>query len=38
MGLAVPGRRGWMLVIGMSLVPLVVGQVVGAIRNRGGRV
>ena len=37
MGLSPPGRSGWMLVIGMSLVPLLVGQVVGAIRNRVGR-
>jgi P-type Ca2+ transporter type 2C len=29
-----PGVRGWLLIIGMSFVPLVVGQVVKLIRRR----
>jgi Ca2+-transporting ATPase len=37
MGLTDPGGRGWALVLGLSLVPLLVGQLIGVVRQRRGR-
>ena len=36
MGLTDPGGRGWALVLGLSLVPLLVGQAIGVVRQRSG--
>jgi Ca2+-transporting ATPase len=32
-----PGARGWLLAIGMSMIPLTVGQVALRVRRRSGR-